>query len=289
MGVDADNAPLRDPWVIAAFEGWGDAADASVDAIDHILKIWDGNLLAELDPDEFYDFQFNRPLLDRGFDENLDIFTDPSTAERMIWGTTSVYAVRLPSARHDLLIVRGIEPNMRWRRFCTELLDIASAAGAEHLIILGSLLADTPHSLPVPISGESVGISLPMGTEDSDYGGPVGIGTVLKLMARDRGLATASLWAGIPHYVGDPPCPKATLALLSCLEDITGLTIDPADPIEMSAAWQYGAEGLVSYDLDLAEYVRELESEREQIDLPEATGDAIAREFERYLRRRKDQ
>src|SRR5699024_1788334 len=82
MGVDADNAPLRDPWVIADFEGWGDAADASVDAIDHILKIWDGNLLAELDPDEFYDFQFNRPLLDRGFDENLDIFTDPSTAER---------------------------------------------------------------------------------------------------------------------------------------------------------------------------------------------------------------
>src|SRR5699024_5982910 len=113
--------------------------------------------------------------------------------------------------------------------------------------------------------------------------------TVLKLMARDRGLATASLWAGIPHYVGDPPCPKATLALLSCLEDITGLTIDPADLIEMSAAWQHGAEGLVSYDLDLAEYVRELESEREQVDHPEATGDAIARECERYLRRRKDQ
>jgi PAC2 family len=158
------------------------------------------------------------------------------------------------------------------------------------LITLGALLADSPHTRPVPVSGSTTDPVLMerMSLMPSTYSGPVGITSVLNEMASQEGIASASLWAAVPHYLAEPPCPKATLALLGAIEDAMGLPLPQGVLVEMTDAWQRGAEELTSRDEEIAEYVEALENERDTSELPEASGDAIAREFERYLRRRSD-
>ena len=168
------------------------------------------------------------------------------------------------------------------------MIGVAKLAGVTELITLGALLADSPHTRPVPVSGSTTDVTLMdrMSLEPSRYTGPVGITTVLNDIATREGIATASLWAAVPHYLAEPPCPKATLALLGALEDAVGMPLPQGVLVEMTDAWQRGAEELTSRDAEIAEYVEALENERDTSDLPEASGDAIAREFERYLRRR---
>jgi predicted ATP-grasp superfamily ATP-dependent carboligase len=187
-----------------------------------------------------------------------------------------------------VLLLRAPEPNFRWKAFCSTVIGVAKLAGVTELITLGALLADSPHTRPVPVTGSTTDITLMdrMSLEPSRYTGPVGITTVLNDTASREGIATASLWAAVPHYLAEPPCPKATLALLGALEDAVGMPLPQGVLAEMTEAWQRGAEELTARDAEIAEYVEALENERDTSDLPEASGDAIAREFERYLRRR---
>ncbi|CAN5383964.1 MAG: carboxylate--amine ligase [Nocardioidaceae bacterium] len=269
---------LNNPWIIAAFEGWNDAGDAATGVIDHLLEHWDARVLVELDPEEFYDFQMNRPQV--GFDESDGVYIE--------WPTTIVYYASPPGSDRDVLLIRGLEPNMRWRKFASTLMGIAELAGAQDLIALGALLADTPHTRPVPLTGTTTDqdLAIRLNLAPSRYSGPIGISTVLSHAASDQGLRTLSLWAAIPHYLAEPPCPKATLALLSRVEDAMGITLPEGDLAEEAQAWQRGADSLSESDDEIAEYVNSLENEKDTSDLPEASGDAIAREFERYLRRR---
>lgn len=190
----------------------------------------------------------------------------------------------------DVLLFRGPEPNLRWRTFCDSLLDLAQEAGVSELVTFGALLADVPHTRPTPVSSTSTDtrysgrISLPPST----YTGPVGINAVLGAAAEERGVPSVALWAAVPHYLAEPPCPKATLALLGALEDVVGTGLPQGELSALAAAWQRGADEIVAEDEDISSYVRELESERDTTELPEASGDAIAREFQRYLRRRDD-
>ncbi len=193
-------------------------------------------------------------------------------------------------ATRDVLLLRAPEPNFRWKAFCSTVLGVAKLAGVTELVTLGALLADSPHTRPVPVSGSTTDPVLMerMSLMPSTYSGPVGITSVLNEMASREGIASASLWAAVPHYLAEPPCPKATLALLGAIEDAMGLPLPQGVLVEMTDAWQRGAEELTSRDEEIAEYVEALENERDTSDLPEASGDAIAREFERYLRRRSD-
>lgn len=269
---------LRNPWMIAAFEGWNDAADAASGVVDHLLDEWDAELLTEFDPEDFYDFQMNRPQL--GFDEE---------GHRVLeWPSTVVYFARLPQYDRDVVLVRGLEPNYRWMQYCSTIVGLGELVGVTDLITLGALLTDTPHTRPVPITGSTDDASAgkKFDVEPSHYLGPVGINTVLADIASAQGIATMSLWAAVPHYLAEPPCPKATLALLGHLEDAMGIPLPQGLLPEMSEAWQRGADDLTGKDEEIAEYVQALEDERDTSDLPEASGDAIAREFERYLRRR---
>ncbi|MFE6992880.1 PAC2 family protein, partial [Streptomyces pharetrae] len=183
---------------------------------------------------------------------------------------------------------RGIEPSMRWRSFCNELLGFAHELGVELVVILGALLGDTPHTRPVPISGTTSDPDLArrMDLEETKYEGPTGIVGVLQEACTHAGVPAVSLWAAVPHYVSQPPNPKATLALLNRLEDLIDVRIPLGELPEDARAWQVGVDQLAAEDSEVAEYVQTLEEARDTAELPEASGEAIAREFERYLRRR---
>jgi proteasome assembly chaperone (PAC2) family protein len=279
---DVDVPRLRDPWMVAAFEGWNDAADAASGVVDHLIDEWDAELLMELEPEDYYAFQEHhlRP----------QVRTDDHGDRAITWPTPRLYVAHPRRSERDVLLLRAPEPSFRWKAFCSTIVGVARLAGVTELYTLGALLADSPHTRPVPVTGASDDPQLMerMSVEPSRYNGPVGITTIMNEVATDEGIATASLWAAVPHYLAEPPCPKATLALLGALEDVVGLALPQGLLVELTEAWQRGAEELTDRDSDIAEYVEALESERETSDLPEASGDAIAKEFERYLRRRDD-
>jgi len=268
---------LVNPVMLCAFEGWNDAGDAASGAVLHLEEVWSATQVAEIDPEDYYDFQVNRPEV---------VIEDGK--RQIVWPSTRLSVARIPLATRDVVLVHGIEPSMRWRTFTTELLGAARDLGVEMVVTLGALLADTPHTRPVPVSGTSNDpeIALRMGYEPSTYEGPTGIVGVLQDACATAGIPAVSLWAAVPHYVAQPPCPKATLALLGRIEDLLDVPVPLGDLPEESKAWQIGVDELAGEDDEIAAYVRTLEEAVDTAELPEASGDAIAREFERYLRRR---
>jgi len=272
--------PLRSPVLIAAFEGWNDAADAASGVVDHLLEVWDSTLVAVIDPEDFYDFQMNRPV----------VGTDESGMRRITWPSTQLSVASPPGALRDVILLRGIEPNMRWRQFCAELLAAADELGAEVVVTLGALLADTPHTRPIPVSGTTTEPELAdrLKLEQSNYEGPTGIVGVFQDACVRTDMPAISFWAAVPHYVAQPPCPKATLALIGQLEDLLEISIPLGELPEDSRAWERGVDELAAEDDEIGDYVRALEETRDTADLPEASGEAIAREFERYLKRREN-
>ncbi|GAA1263379.1 filament polymerization regulator ParJ [Kitasatospora nipponensis] len=280
--IELEDVPeLIDPVMVCAFEGWNDAGDAASTAVGHLDETWAGKVFAALDAEDYYDFQVNRPTvwLDGG-------------VRRITWPTTRLSVVRVTEPKtRDLVLVRGIEPSMRWRSYCNELLGFAHELGVELVVILGALLGDTPHSRPVPVSGvtSDADLARTLDLEESRYEGPTGIVGVLQEACAHAGVPAVTLWAAVPHYVAQPPNPKATLALLNKLEDLLDLRIPPGELPDDSRAWQLGVDQLAAEDSEVAEYVQQLEEAQDTAELPEASGDAIAREFERYLRRRDNQ
>lgn len=271
---------LVDPVVIAAFEGWNDAADAASSTVDHLIRVWDARVIGAVDPEDFYDFQVNRP----------SVGIDASGYRRIAWPSTQIAIASPPSLDRDVILIRGIEPNMRWRQFAGELVSACEELGAGLVITLGALLADTPHTRPIPVTGTATEPELVdrLKLEESTYEGPTGIVGVFQDACVQVDMPAVSYWAAVPHYVAQPPCPKATLALLGQMEDLLEASIPLEDLPEDARAWERGVDELAEEDEDVADYVRSLEETRDTTDLPEASGEAIAREFERYLKRRQD-
>ena len=188
-----------------------------------------------------------------------------------------------------LVLVQGLEPNLRWRQFCTLITSALRSADVTRVHLLGALLADTPHTRPIPVSTSTGNRELmtSMGLAPSSYEGPSGIVGVLGDALERSGVQVLSLWAAIPHYVSHPPCPKATLALLSQLEQLLDTSLELGELPELARAWERGVDELAAEDSEVAEYVSSLEQQQDATDLPEASGEVIAAEFERYLRRRQ--
>ena len=217
--------------------------------------------------------------------------TDEHGHRRLTWPSTQIAVASPPDLDRDVILVRGIEPNMRWRQFCAELLAACDELGGELVVTLGALLADTPHTRPIPVTGTATEPDLVdrLKLEQSTYEGPTGIVGVFQDACVRLDIPAVSYWAAVPHYVAQPPCPKATLALLGQLEDLLEVSIPLGDLPEDARAWERGVDELAEEDEDVADYVRALEETRDTTDLPEASGEAIAREFERYLKRRSDE
>jgi hypothetical protein len=269
---------LRSPVAVAAFEGWNDAADASTGAVEHLEEVWHARHIAALDPEEFYDFQVNRPAVS---------MTD-GDARIIEWPTTRFAVASPPGADRDVVLIRGIEPSTRWRTFCEEVLEICHSLDVTRVVLLGALLADVPYTRPLPISGTA------SGKADADrlhltptrYEGPTGIVGVLQDACRRAELDALSFWVHVPHYANNPPCPKATLALLHRVEEVLDLPVPMSELAEESAEWEERLRTAAEQDAELAEYVRELEERAGDDTLQPLSGDEIAKEFERYLRRR---
>jgi proteasome assembly chaperone (PAC2) family protein len=278
--IEIDDAPdLIDPIVIAAFEGWNDAAESASAAIDHLMRVWDARVVGAVDPEDFYDFQVNRPM----------VGTDEKGHRRLTWPSTRIAIASPSDLDRDLILIRGIEPNMKWRQFTAELLAATDELGGQLVVTLGALLADTPHTRPIPVTGTATEPDLVdrLKLEQSNYEGPTGIVGVLQDACTRLDIPAVSYWAAVPHYVAQPPCPKATLALLGQLEDLLQTSIPLGDLPEEARAWERGVDELAEEDEDVADYVRALEETRDTTELPEASGEAIAREFERYLNRNR--
>ncbi|CAN5824178.1 filament polymerization regulator ParJ [soil metagenome] len=270
---------LVDPILIAAFEGWNDAAEAASATVERLVEQWDAELVAELDPEDYYDFQRTRPT----------VGTDQEGERVVVWPTTRLYVARPAGSDRDLVLLQGVEPNLRWRQFCAEILEMAETLGVRLVVSLGALLADVPHSRPVPVTGSVSDPALGerLGVEPSHYEGPTGITGIFQDLCARADMPSLSLWAAVPHYVAESPCPKATLALLGRVEDIVETSVDVGELVEEARAWERGVDELARKDTEVADYVAALEAALDTCELPDASGDAIARDFERYLKRRQ--
>ncbi len=278
--IDIDALPrLEDPVVIAAFEGWNDAGEAASGTLAHLAGHWNASSVAALDPEEYYDFQVNRPTIGMS-----------GGVRRITWPTTRILLAQGAPGNRDLVLIQGIEPSFRWRGFVTELLEFAEEIDAGLLICLGALLADSPHTRPTPVSvySSEPALSRRLELHEPSYEGPCGIVGVLTDSAGQRGLPTLSCWASVPHYAASAPSPKAVLALVTTLERLLGAELPHGELPDLARAWERNVSELAASDEDVAEYVRALENASDTVGSPEASGDAIAREFERYLRRRDD-
>jgi predicted ATP-grasp superfamily ATP-dependent carboligase len=276
--------------MVCAFQGWNDAGDAASSAVSFLAASLSARRFARIDSEEFYDFQANRP--------SIRLTAGKGTAaegggREIVWPTVEVFEALAPRAPRDLVLVQGVEPSMRWRAFSAHIVELAEALGVQMVVSLGALLADVPHTRPVTMTGFASDPALVerLGLAPSNYEGPTGIVGVLHSACMDAGLPSASLWAGVPHYVAAAANPKAALALVRRVEGMVGVSVDASD-LEVSAADYERQVGLaVQSDPDIQAFVERLEqaaeSEEAQIapeDVP--SGDLLAREFQRFLRQR---
>ncbi|HXV53097.1 MAG: PAC2 family protein [Thermoleophilaceae bacterium] len=279
-----DPPELRSPVMVAAFAGWNDAASAATTALEAIAVSLEADPVAEIDPEDFYDFQVTRPTIRMAEGE----------ARQVDWPENTIMAAVAPAAERDLVVVSGVEPNLRWRTFAEAVIEAAERLGVEMVVTLGALLADVPHTRAVPITGLASDAELVerLTLSRSSYEGPTGIVGIVHDACRRHGLTSASLWAAVPHYVAAVPNPKAALALLRRLEGFTGIAIEASELEEAMERFETQVDRAVAANPEIEELVRRLESE--QADEPEIdtrnmpSGDTIAQDFQRFLRQRAD-
>jgi proteasome assembly chaperone (PAC2) family protein len=282
---EGDLPHLRAPVMVCAFRGWNDAAAAASTALTSVASSLEADLIARVDPEEYFDFQSTRPT----------ISMDEGQTRRIDWPENNLFAVQVPSADRDLVLLDGTEPNLRWRTFSETIATAADALGVEMIVTLGALIAEVSHTLPVPITGLASSAELveELELERSNYEGPTGIVGVVHDLCRSNGIDSASLWAAVPHYVAAVPNPKAALALLRRLEGLTGIAVEASELEEETADYEEQIGRAVAANPEIGELVSRIEAEQadllsEEGELPSA--DTLAREFQRFLRQRgKDQ
>ncbi|HEU5253210.1 MAG TPA: PAC2 family protein [Solirubrobacterales bacterium] len=281
LSWEADLPHLRAPVMVCAFRGWNDAAAAASTAIGSVATALDAELVASVDPEEFFDFQSTRPT----------ISMDEGQTRRIDWPENNLYAVRVPSADRDMVLLDGTEPNLRWRTFSETIATVADTLGVEMVITLGALIAEVSHTLPVPITGLASSAELveELELERSNYEGPTGIVGVVHDLCRQNGIDSASLWAAVPHYVAAVPNPKAALALLRRLEGLTGIAVEASELEVETVDYEEQIGRAVAANPEIEELVSRIEAEQadlfeEEGELPSA--DTLAREFQRFLRQR---
>ena len=265
--------------LILAFEGWNDAGEAASSAVRAIIDAFGLVPGPTVDSEQFYDYQLSRPTVET----NLD------GTRRINWPTTTMY---LPSASdgriHGLL---GTEPARSWPSFVANFLDEALAADVTGIIVLGSMLADVPHTRPIEVSrsSESALVRGLLGCERSTYEGPVGIPSVFAGFSEQVGIPSVSLWASVPHYLHHSPVPKVTLALLENIVEICDLDFDLSDVRDEAREWEEGVNEMAEGDEDMTEYIHRLEEDQDiPEDVEDASAESIAEEFERFLRSTDD-
>jgi proteasome assembly chaperone (PAC2) family protein len=274
---------LEKPVLLAAFRGWNDGAQAASLAAGYLAKTWDAEQFAEIDPEDFFDFQATRP----------HVSLEDGLTRRIEWPETGFYHARPEGLDRDVVLLLGIEPNLRWRTFTELVVGLARELEVELMITLGALLADVPHTRPAPVTGSASDSELVerLGLSASRYEGPTGIVGVLHDACREAGIPSASLWAAVPHYVSLTPSPRAAVALCERLGSLIGVDIDVDELEEAAQSYEEQVSEAVASDEETASYVEELERRTDSIeessDLP--SGEALAAELTRFLRERDEE
>jgi len=276
---------LTRPVLIAAFRGWNDGAQAASLAAGYLAKTWEAERFADLDPENFFDFQVTRP----------HVSLEDGLTRRIDWPETSFYHARPDGLDRDVVLLLGIEPNLRWRTFTELLSGLVRELGVEMMITLGALLADVPHTRPSPVTGSASDPELvrQLGLSSSRYEGPTGIVGVLHDACREVDIPSASLWAAVPHYVSLTPSPRAAVALCERLGSLIGFEIDVEELEEAAQSYEEQVSEAVASDEETASYVEELERRVDSLDEEAETelpsGDALAAELTRFLRERDEE
>ncbi len=271
---------LQRPVLVAAFRGWNDGGQGASLAGGYLAKTWQARRFADIDPEGFFDFQATRP----------HVSLVEGETRRIDWPENAFYHARVEAFDRDVVLLLGIEPNLRWRSFAGLVTDLAEELAVELVVTLGALLADVPHTRPAPVTGAASDPKLveELGLSTSRYEGPTGVVGVLHDACRGAELSSASLWAAVPHYVSLTPSPRAALALCDRLGGLLGGEIDTQELRRASETYSEQVSEAVSSDPETAAYVAELEQRAdalgEEADIP--SGDAIAAELTRYLRQR---
>lgn len=268
--------------LVAAFDGWNDAGDAASSALAVLREQGSYEEVFSVDPELYFDYQYTRP----------SVSIDGEGQRLLTWPSASILRPARTRRGVQLWLLTGVEPARAWQAFSSELVDVALREDITGFVSLGSMMSDVPHTRPISVFAGSDNEALRHGLalERSTYEGPVGILSALSMAAERAGIPTATLWASVPHYVaGHTPSPKAALALLDRLEDLTGAPVPRGDLAAQSSEWEATIDAAAAEDEEMTEYIRQLERTRDTWDDPEASGDAIAQAFERYLRRDGDQ
>jgi proteasome assembly chaperone (PAC2) family protein len=280
----SERPDLQRPLVVCAFKGWNDAGEAATAALGFLIDSFDATEVARIDPEEFYDFTAVRPTvrLAEGRTRTIE------------WPENSFHAAQVSGAEHDLLLLQGVEPSLRWRQFTEIVADTARELDAHMVISLGALLADVPHSRPVPMTGIASDASLVerLGYEGSTYEGPTGVVGVLHHACAAAGLSSVSLWASVPHYVAAAPNPKAALALIRSFEGVAGVAVEARDLEESAEDYERQVSAAVASDPEVKSFVERLEEtlDEAETDVPPEripSAETIARDFQRFLRQKR--
>jgi predicted ATP-grasp superfamily ATP-dependent carboligase len=277
-----DHPELERPVLIAAFRGWNDGGQGASLAGAYLARAWAAQEFASIDAENFYDFQATRPMVSL-----VDGYT-----RKIEWPENTFMHAPMPGSGRDVIIMLGVEPNLRWRSFSAHVSGLAKDLGVELVITLGSLLADVPHTRPAPVTGSANDPELieRLGLQASRYEGPTGIVGVLHDACMQAGIPSASLWAAVPHYVSLTPSPRAAKALVDRLAVLLEADVDTAELDEAADSYAQQVSEAVASDDETLAYVQELERRVDELveeaDLP--SGDAIAAELTRYLREREN-
>jgi proteasome assembly chaperone (PAC2) family protein len=274
---------LKRPVLVASFRGWNDGGQGASLGAAYLAKQWNAARFAEIEPEEFYDFQAVRPHVS---------LVDGET-RRVDWPDNGFFHASIPGADRDAVLLLGIEPNLRWRTFSGLILQLARDLGVEMLVTFGSLLADVPHTRPAPVTAAATDPKLvgELGLEASRYEGPTGMVGILHDRCREADIASVSLWAAVPHYVSLAPSPRAALALVRRFGELTHIDIDLSELQTAADEYAEQVSEAVSTDAETAAYVEELEQRVDALsaesDLP--SGESLAAELSRFLREREEQ
>jgi len=267
---------LDRPILIAAFRGWNDGGQGASLAGAYLARAWAAQRFADIDPENFYDFQVSRP----------QVSLADETAREIEWPETAFFHAPLPGAGRDAILVLGVEPNLRWRTFCGHIAGLAHDFDVELVITLGSLLADVPHTRMSPVTGSATDPELieRLGLSASRYEGPTGIVGVLHEAVGKTGIQSASLWAAVPHYVSLTPSPRAAKALVDRLAELLACDVDTVELDQAAEEYAEQVSEAVAADAETATYVEELERRVDDLGDELPSGDALAAELTRFLR-----
>jgi hypothetical protein len=267
--------------LVAAFDGWNDAGEAATGALTALRAGGEYTKAHSIDPELYFDYQYARP----------STRMDAQGHRQMTWPEAAMWRPTVSDGSPEIWLLTGSEPARAWQAFANEFIDVALREDVTGFVTMGAMLSDVPHTRPISVfaSSQNDMVREVHGLERSTYEGPVGILSVLEHFAERSGIPTASMWASVPHYVASAaPSPKATLALLDRFEELTAISTPHEHLRTEAAAWEASIDAAAAEDDDMREYIRQLEATRDTWDSPEASGDAIAQAFERYLKRRGD-